>query len=286
MAKDKKEKGLSTQVDEEMLAELKASYPTEATFQRVLLPRFGMVSQDITEEVKNPTTKKKEIKIISEAGIFFTEEQTDEVNDEGKKIWKKEEIGDTAEAIILFERKQLRFFDSGDQTYTSSPVYDADDQVVPLFKGKEQVDRGTSTELRSREEYQGTTAKGKATSKLEVNKILYVWYEGKIFQMNLRGSSMYSFIKYRKEVTPSVVLTRMGSEAKEAGAINWNQMTFKMVRPLTTEELKTVVGHVREIQASIESERAFYASRSEDAGPKKDQKSLGKGNKDDEEDDF
>lgn len=275
--KETKEKGLSTQVDADILAELQESYPTEPTFNRVLLPRLSMASQDVTEEVKNAKTGKKEIKIIIEAGTFATEVPTDEEDEAGKKIWERNELGDEIEAIILFERKQLKYYDTSTKLYTSSPVYDTDDQILPLFLDKNKVDRGTPIELQSREEYQGLSAKGKPISKLEINRILYVLYEGEIYQMNIRGTSMYAFMTYKKKRTPNMVLTRMNSEPKEAGTTKWNQMTFEQIRPIDAEEAQIVVTHLRDIKKGIEDEKAFFATKGDSTKKTPANKQLGKG---------
>lgn len=251
----KKETGVMTQASKEQLDTLNSAYPVENTFSRTLLPRLGMVSQDVIEG------KGKAMKVTSEAGTFFIEKQGDSIDDRGKKIWDREELGNEIEAIILFERKQLRHFDSSTNEYTSSPVYDNEEQVIPLFRNKTEIDHGTPKELRSREEYQGTSAKGKAISKLEENKILYVLYNGEVYQMNLRGSSMYSFMTYKRKSTPNTVVTRMNSESKENGAIAWNQMSFEAVRPINSKEADTVIQHVTEIRQSIADEKNFYAAK-------------------------
>lgn len=266
----KKETALSTQLSEEQLAILDASYPVEDSFNRVLLPRLGMASQDVTEG------KGKNMKVTTEAGTFFTDRPTDEKDGNGKLLWEKDEIGTEIEAIILYERKQLKFFDG--EKYTSSPIYDSNDQIIPLFKDKVEVDRGTPDELKGRKEYQGTSAKGKAISKLEDNKILYVLYNDEVYQMNLRGTSMYAFMTYKRSVQPNKVLTLMGSESKENGAIAWNQMTFENVRSITAKEADTVIEHLKKINDSINAERAFYTAK----GTATDSKAL----KDGKDNDF
>lgn len=249
----KKETGVSTVVSESAMAELKDSYPQEQGFNRVQLPRLGMYSQDQTEG------KGKLMKVIAEAGTFYTELESDEENDKGKKVWEKEEIGDEIEAIILFERRQLKFFDG--EKYTNSTVYDTDDEIIPLFRDRVEVDRGTPAELKAKEEYQGVSAKGKDISKLEDHKILYVLYKDTVYQMNLRGMSMYAFKTYRRKVVPNTVITRMNSEAKDNGAIEWNQMIFEVVRPINSKEADIVIKHLRDIKKGIEDEKAFYASQ-------------------------
>ncbi len=245
-------KELSTKVDEETLALLKESFPAEMSYQRIMLPRLALVSQDKTEG------KGKSMKVVAEAGTFYTEKQTDELDENDKKIWKKEELGTSIEGIILFTRKQLRYYDG--EKYTSSPVYDSDDEVVPLFRDKTEIDRGTVKELRARDEYQGVTQKGKPTSKLEENKILYVLYIDTVYQMNLRGTSMYAFQTYARKLLVPSVLTAFGSEPKENGSTSWSQMTFKASRPLNKKEVLDVIERVNEIKLAIVAEKGQYVA--------------------------
>ncbi len=267
-------KELAKTMTEEQKAILDSSYPVEDSFSRILLPRLGMVSQDKLEEVKNAKTGKKEVKLVTEAGTFFIDRedtQATEMEEDAivngkvvkkkvnKKLWSKTEIGNEIEAIVLFERRQLSFYDG--ESYTSSPIYDTDDQEIPLFNKKQEVDRGTPAELKARPEYQGVSAKGKAISKLEDNKILYILKDGEVFQMSLRGTSMYAFKSYKKDIKPNQVLTRMNSEPKENGATKWNQMTFEAVRPTNADEASIVIEKVTEIVNAIKQEQAFYASK-------------------------
>ena len=252
-------KELTTKLSEEQLQQLENSYPVETSFNRILLPRLGMVSQDQTEG------KGKAMKVVTEAGTFFIENQTEELDENGKKVWERKELGSSIEAVILYERKQLRFYDSANENYTSSPIYDADDQIVPLFCDKAEVARGTPAELQALPQFQGLSAKGKPISKLEINRILYVLLDEVVYQMTLRGSSMYSFLTYKKATKPNTVVTKMGSEAKENGAIAWNQMTFEVVRSITAKEFDTVMSHINEITAAVEMEKAFYGKKDQPA---------------------
>lgn len=254
----KKNTELATVASEQELAILRESYPVEQGFNRTLYPRLGMYSRDVAEG------KGKQMKVVTEAGTFYTEKQTEEIDEETKKKkWEREEIGTEIEAIILFERKQLKFFDG--ENYTSSPVYDSEDEVLPLFCNKAEVDRGTVKELKSREKYQGTTAKGKATSKLEENRVLYVLYNEEVYQMNLRGTSMFAFLTYKRSVTPNTVLTHIKSEAKENGAISWNQMMFEAVRVITKEEAQIVTECLENIKSDISAEKGRFAALRGDA---------------------
>src|SRR5512137_1705100 len=77
--------------------ELRTAFPVDQGYTKIWLPRISFVSQDKTEETKNPKTGKKEIKIITEAGTFSVEKQGEEevINEDGSKSrpWEKTEIG-------------------------------------------------------------------------------------------------------------------------------------------------------------------------------------------------
>lgn len=265
---DKKTKALAAAPTEEQLAFLQQATPTEVGFTRAILPRLGMFSQDVTEG------KGKAMKVVTEAGTFFLEYQTEEVDEEtGKKLWAKDEIGDTVELIIPYFRKQLRHYNEDTKVYTSSPVYDGENDEVVLFRNKKEIARGTPQQLRSLPEF--TEMKdGKKKSTLEENRVLYVLYKGEMHQMNIRGSSMWAFSKFTKSLgapLPTFLLT-VSSEAMENGAINWNQMTFTVKRSLTAEETAEVIDHVKAIQEGIQEEKAYFASRkiSSDEGGERD----------------
>lgn len=245
----KKETELAV-VDEKALAELRDSFPIDQGFNRVWLPRLGLVSQDKFEG------KGKAAKLVKEAGQFFKEVQTDELDENKKKIWTHEDLGLAIEGVILYQRKQLRLFDETEEVYTSSPIYDNEEDVVPLFKEKVQVAKGTPAELKAL--YQYKDKDNKVKSKLEDNRILYVLLDEVVYQLNLRGSSMYSWLAYSRKVSPPTVITTFGSEAKEKGSIEWNMMTFNPKRNLNAEEVIDVLNRVKEIKEGIEAEKSFY----------------------------
>lgn len=250
---DKKEMSAG---DQELVQQLRESYPFDPSALRIQLPRISMLSQDKTEITG--TGKNKKITVLEAAGTFFKEMQTEELDEEGKKKWSKDELGDEIEGIILYQRKQLRMYDENTELYTSSPVFDSNEETVPLFCNKAEVTRGTVAELKAKYQYQDK--EGKTKSKLEDNKILYVLYEDEVYQVNLRGSSMYAYMAYARKVTPPAVLTRFSSEAREKGDIEWNQMTFEALRSLNTKELKMTLEKVEEIRNSIAVEKASFAN--------------------------
>lgn len=249
----KNSKAVVSIATEETLALLRENFPTDQGFTRTLIPRLGMVSQDKTEG------KGKMMKVIAEAGTFYIEDETEEENENGKKIWAKTELGDTIEGIIIYQRKQLKFYDKATETFVSSPIFDSADDIVPLFSQKKEIARGTSAELKSRPEYQ-FEKDGKIKSKLEDNKVLYVLFEGELYQMTLRGSSMYSYMSYAKTINPSTVVTTFCSEPKEQGQVAWNQMTFKKKSALTEEEALDVIDKQEKIKNAVKFEKAYFTS--------------------------
>ena len=260
-----KNKGLVKAVPKELLAELEQSYPVERNINRVYLPRLGMVSQDVIEEVKDKKTGKKKINVITEAGTFYTEVQSDELDENGKKTWERTELGTTIEAIIIFERKQLKFYDSDNNTFINSPIFDSPDEVVPLFSKGKEISRGTPAELKK--DYPGLSSKGKPLSKLQDVRVLYVLLENVLYQLSLQGTSAYSFADYKKSILhPNTWVTQFESEHMENGSTVWNKMVFGAVRAITAEEAERVVEITREIKAGIDQAQAFYANqRTEEA---------------------
>ena len=236
----------------EALANLANSYPVERGYDKILLPRLSFVSQDKLEG----EGRDKKVTII--AGTFFTEHETEEKSAEDRVVWDKKEIGQELQATILYSRKQLKFYDESTESYTSSPIYDEDNEVIPLFCGGVKIVETTPVELKKRYEYRDED--GKIKTKLEDNKILYVLYEGEIYQLNLRGSSMYSFKNFaRKTTLIPAQLTKFNSENREKGKIQWNAMTFEKVRDLNSEEVADVQKRVDIIKGAIASEKAYYA---------------------------
>lgn len=244
---------------DEVLLALRESFPIEQGFSRILLPRLGMWSQDQTEG------KGKNLVVTAEAGTFYLEQPTEEENEEGKKVWEKKELGTEIEGTIIYKRKQLSYYDESTEAYTSSPIYDNDDDIIPLFCNKEQIHKGTPKELKA--QYQFLDEDGKTKSKLKDTVVLYVLKDNELYQLNVHGSSMFSFLTYARKNLPPAVLTRFSSEAKEKGKINWNMMTFETVRNLSNDEALVVLDKVKEIQGSILAEKSYYASQDTEVVP-------------------
>lgn len=223
--------------------------PQEQGYTRISLPRLGMYSQDKFEG------KGKSAVLVKEAGMFYTEVPPTEKDGE----WTKQELGTQMEGIVLYHRKQLSYYDNATEKYTSSPIYDMPEDVIPLFLDGKEVQRGTPAELKAKYAYTDPDD-GKVKSKLEDMRVLYILKDGQVYQMSLRGSSMWSFSKYAKSCLVSSVLTRFCSESKENGSIAWNQMTFDALREITPEEASVVIDNLQKITTSIAEEKAYFAS--------------------------
>lgn len=241
---------------DEQAAALLAQFPVEDTFVRTLLPRLGMISQDKFEG------KGKNAVLVAEAGMFFTEVPSDELDPAtGKKMWNKTDLGTEIEGIIIFQRKQLRMYDESTQKYTSSPIYDSNDELVTIFCDRQKVATDTPENLKKM--YPAVSRAGKPTSKLQEDRILYVLLnndeEHQIHQLNLHGTSMYAFLDYARKNPVPTVLTTFNSKPKENGSTNWNQMTFVASRKITPEEFSAVSAKQQEIKEGVAAEKAYFS---------------------------
>lgn len=264
--KGSKSTALMAPASAEALALLTQEFPAETGFNRISLPRLGMFSQDVTEETKK--NGKKVIEVLTEAGTFYMDIETDEVDENGKKQWAKTELGTEIEGIIMFQRYQLRHYDGATGEYTNSPIFDDESETVPLFKNRAEIAKGTAKELQALPQYR-VEKNGKVQSSLELNRILYVLFETendegekerKIYQMNLRGSSMYSYLTYKRQTKPSVpaFVTKFTSSTQEQGDVTWNRMEFETIRPITQSEAEEVIGHVKDLKQGIAMQKGYY----------------------------
>lgn len=249
-------KEIMVSASQEVLDQLKNSQPVEESFTRIQLPKLGMFSKDIMEG------KGKTMKVVSEAGTFYIENRTDDLDENGKNIYVKDEIGNTIDGIIVYNRKKLSYYDEKNEVYVSSPIYDTDDEVVTLFANKKKVHEGTPEELKK---HYMVTKDGKTVSALRNIRVLYVLFAGELYSMEIGGTSMFEFIGYVKKTTPTVagVLTTFFSEAQTKGSNDYNKMTFTKARNLTQEEAIEALGYVNQIKDAINAEKAFFAKKPE-----------------------
>ncbi len=255
-------KEISLALTPEQLEVLNGSYPVSEESGKLLLPRLGMLSKDVTSE--SGTGKNKKITIEQVGGTFYTETDKGETNAEGKKIWTKEYIdGETLDVNIIFHRYQLRKFDASLEKFISSPIYDNADQVIPLFLDKQQIKKGTEKELQNL--YPALTAKGRTSSDLKKEVILYVVYEGTLYQLNLSQSSKWEFMSYKKQVNPSTVITTLSSTEETFGTNTYRKMMFNIKRPITSEEFDLVNENQSTVKSQVENDSRFLLQSGENA---------------------
>lgn len=253
-----KKQQLSVLTDEQR-AVLNENYPASDDEARPVFPRFGMLAKDIIEE--SGSGKNKTIKVIESAGTFYTEKDLGEVDKStGKKKWTKEFIeGEIVDLIITYHRKQLRKFDSSLEKYISSAIFDNAEQIIPLYLDKQIIKRGTQAQLQSI--YPALTQKGKPTSDLKEETILFVIYKGELYQCNISQSSKWEFKAYKKTVNPSLVLTTVGSIEETFGKNTYRKMTFKINRDINQEEFEFVKEGQDNLRGQAESDNQYFLSQ-------------------------
>lgn len=250
------------ELSKEQLEVLNNAYPVEEGSNRTQLPRFGMLSKDIVEE--SGSGKNKKINVIEAAGTFYIERDLGEVNAEGKKVWTKEYLkGETVDVIIAYHRRQLRKYDSSLEKFISSPIFDTADQVIPLYLDKQVIKRGTQAQLQSM--YPALTQKGKPTSDLKEETILFVIYKDELYQMNISQSSKWEFMSYKKGINPSSVITTLGSTEETFGKNTYRKLTFKNKRLIDSDEFEIVRNSQDSIKESVEADKKLYLKSQADA---------------------
>jgi len=247
-------------MSQELTTELQGEslLPKENTFIRKTFPRISFTSQDKTEG------KGKNMVVTEEAGTFFTEKPTDETNEHGKKIWSHDEIGKSFEGVIFFTRKKLSYYDQAAGKFISSSMYDQDTDEIVLWQDGKQLAKGTKAQLQA--PYMFTKEDGKKSCKLAENKILYVYYNGEVYEFTIKGTSMFEYSAYYKQWNgePNKNLTLISSVEAENGATRWNKTTYSRVRQLTQEEWDITRGLAREMIEGIAEEKAYFASMNTD----------------------
>ncbi len=255
----KTETAVTTEASAEALAELAAMFPQGDTYNRTQLPKLVFKSQTKLDD---------DDKVIVKAGTFFIERPTDDVDENGKKVWSQTELGKELDGNIIMYRKRLQMWDQSAEEFTSSPMYDEEHEVLPLFCGGKLVATGTPAELRAMfpemkevTDYKTGEKKIKTVSKLKDARVLYILVDGELLELTIQGTSMYSFLDYLKKTAIPTVITTFNSEKKEQGATKWNQITFKINRTLSADEASLAVNTLSELLDGIKAEKEFYANK-------------------------
>lgn len=243
-------------ITEEQLAILNDSFPViEGSSEKLILPRFGMLSKDITET--SGTGKNKKIKVLQSAGTFFSEREHPELDEDGKRVWVKTYFDkETIDVVIVYHRRQLRMYDSSLEKFYSTPIFDKPDQVIPLYLDKQVVKKGTQAELQAM--FPAVTLKGKPSSKLKEEIILFLLVNGELHQCSLSQSSKYEYLTYAKSVNPSACITTLSSVEDEFGDNVFRKMTFKKSRIIDGNEFELIKESQDILISKVESDKKFF----------------------------
>ena len=157
------------------LEALKASYPQhdEDNYVKNNLPQIRFKAKAVLDD---------EDKVVTKAGTFITVVRSEEKNVEDKYEYTEVPVGTDITVDVLYERYKMNYYNSADNAYVSSPVFDQKEEVVKLFSNGKQIASGTMTELQA--QYM-VEKDGKKKSELELLKVLYVLYNGSVHELTL-----------------------------------------------------------------------------------------------------
>jgi hypothetical protein len=237
---------------------LKATYPQDAgdLYERKHLPQVRFKAKTVLDDNE---------KVVHKAGTFVTVRRSDEkVGDTYDYI--ETPIGAKVTGDIVYSRYQLSFYDSANNAYVSSPIFDdKEKEIVTLFKGKEKIASGTVAELQALPQFQ-VVKEDKTTTALKLNKVLYVLIDGVLHEMSMGGGNIYAYGTYTRELkkvdqTPTSVHTEFNSEKTEHGGNKYNQMVFTNTAELTIEEATKNVEVLKDLLEGITAEKAYYGTK-------------------------
>lgn len=154
---------------------------------------------------KAPELKLNEIRFHGTKGKFLYIDvlggKTEEGKD-GKKKYKTTEIpGSKIEVVFLKVRRKLSQFRKGKKSLNTNE-HNHKDQRVVLFGG-DKPESGIASDLR--EKYQG----------LRTQQVIYCLYEGELVRLTLRGASLGSETKDKKEFDFYSYISSFKSDGKE-----------------------------------------------------------------------
>jgi hypothetical protein len=230
------------------LEALKNAYPQHAEddFIKTILPQIRFKAKAVLDD--------KEEKVVIKAGTFMLVTRSEEKVDD-KYEYIETPVGMDITVDVLFERYKLNYYNSSDNVYVSSPVFDSKEEVVKLFSGGKEIASGHVAELQG--QYM-VEKDGKKRSALELLKVLYVLYKGEVHEMTLSLGNGFTYRKYKQENIVPVVHTKISSKKTEHGGNKYNAMTFTADGFLTEEEAQHNLALVQNIQKGIADEKAYY----------------------------
>ncbi len=231
------------------LDKLRQAYPQHAedSYVKNVLPQIRFKAKAVLDESGE--------KVAIKAGTFVLVVKGEEKD--GKAEYVETIIGEKIAIDVLYERYKLSYFDSASEEYVSSPVFDDKTEIVKLFKGGKQYASGTVAELQALPEFI-VMEEDKKKCKLELQKVLYVLYDGVLHETSLSRGNGFAWRKFKQENVAPAIHTEITSEKTEHGGNKYNQMVFKNVGWLTEEEAERNLALVESIVKGIEAEKAYY----------------------------
>lgn len=233
------------------LEALKASYPqhTEDSYVKVVLPQIRFKAKAVLDDAQE--------NVVLKAGTFVLVKRSEEKDEHDKYTYEETPIGTSVTADVLYERYRLSYYDSANNAYVSSPVFDDTKEVVKLFSNGKEYASGTVAELQAMPEFV-IEEDGKKKMKLQLQKVLYMVYEGALHEMTLSLSNSFVWRKYKQSTMVPLVHTIFDSSKTEHGGNKYNEMTFTAGDYLTEEEATANLALVNEIKNGIDAEKAFF----------------------------
>jgi len=233
------------------LEALKNSYPQHAedNYVKTNLPQIRFKAKAVLDD---------DDKVVTKAGTFVRVTRSEEKVDD-KYEYTETPIGLDMTVDILYERYKLNYYNSGDNAYVSSPIFDNKDEVVKLFSGGKEIASGTVAELQGQYIVEKD---GKKRSELQLLKVLYVLFEGEVYEMTLSLGNGFTYRKYKQENIVPIVHTKITSKKTEHGGNKYNEMVFTAGEYLTEEEAQSNLKIVDDIKKGIADEKAFYGQAS------------------------
>jgi len=233
------------------LEALKNSYPqhTEDSYVKVVLPQIRFKAKAVLDDAGEA--------VILKAGTFVLVKRSDEKDEHDKYTYEETPIGSSVTADVLYERYRLSYYDSANNAYVSSPVFDDTKEIVKLFSGGKEYASGTVAELQAMPEFT-IEEDGKKKCKLQLQKVLYMVYNGELHEMTLSLSNGFAWRKYKQENMVPLVHTVFDSKKTEHGGNKYNELTYAVGGYLTEEEAQANLTLVNDIKTGIEAEKAFF----------------------------
>ena len=250
---------LSTNTGNEALDRLRQNYPqhVEDNYEKIVLPQLRFKAKPVLDD---------DDKVVTKAGTFVKVVRSEEQNTEGKYEYTESPIGTSLEMTVLYERYKLTYYDAADGSYVQSPVFDEKEEVTKLFQGGKEIASGTSAELQSLPQF-AYEEDGKKKSRLQLLKVLYVFYDGELHETTLSRGNGFSFSNWKRELQkndgkiPAEVSVTVTSEKTEYGGNKYNQMVFTTGDSLNNEDLTRNADLIDELRQSIAAEKAFYGQQ-------------------------